>query len=458
MFDILLCVFDKKSSNRSHEMEQGYSTNSEPRDRITISLFGTQQESEKAVGFAIKEFDNIRIINQKMAQAARRAGRQPPQIVISILIIPDWEKGYHYGHDDYIIAMRKFFDDLNRHFTENFKFEKDEDVRVENFYTDANLVDVEKGYLEGLIAKGSNADMIKNHAIIRDDNIKRRHLQMDSNTKIFDFELLYNETFNNPLQQDALNACYYDRQNQYVSAHNKIVYSAVYTPVQSQFAFTLKNVHINYCRLHKDDHKDLNNPAKVAEKKEKNSIYSKDFVVALEQRGLAQKKTLRAETDSPQVVYLAVMDKPEYRLTKCVATAVNMSWSTGNTQGDADAIATQSALKQLPSVQIKDALCDYVCFANAVLKYTDELANHGEDAYDDTLAHSQLLAISNQTLEREMIRKFLEQVKETKPEMLEKVLDTMNIATKRGRNFFIDVFGCKPEDYKEVSQTKKFKQ
>jgi hypothetical protein len=180
--------------------------------------------------------------------------------------------------------------------------------------------------------------------------------------------------------------------------------------------------------------------------------------VALENIGLTERKILYPETETPQVVYLAAMDRPEYRITKCVATAVNMSWSANtNAMSDANAKASEAALKELPTVQIKDALCDYVCFANAVLKYTATLFNHGDDLYDDTKAHTQLLTISNQVLEREMIKAFVEQVKEKSPSMLAKVIGTMMIHTQRGREFFIDVFECAPEDYEHQSAVKKLK-
>ena len=197
-----------------------------------------------------------------------------------------------------------------------------------------------------------------------------------------------------------------------------------------------------YCDAHKDDHKQEDTKA---EKKEKNSIYSKDFVVALEHLGLTGKKTIHPTPDTSKDIYFATLDKPEYRITKCVATAVNMSWRGNNTELE--------KLKKLPSVIIGDAECDYSCFANAAAKHVDILDNQGDDLYDDTAAHRQLMDISNQANEKEMIKAFVEQVARTHVDMLEPVISSMHPNTERGKTLFQELFRCNSVEF--IQQAKR---
>ncbi len=67
---------------------------------------------------------------------------------------------------------------------------------------------------------GSCADLMKMHSVIR--NKSRNHLNLDSNTKLTNFEKAYNLTLQ-PHHSFLLNACYYDPN--YISAHNKLIYT-----------------------------------------------------------------------------------------------------------------------------------------------------------------------------------------------------------------------------------------
>ena len=80
-------------------------------------------------------------------------------------------------------------------------------VKLEDFYTVAS--ETEKSYLNHLEAKGSNADMIKTHALIDERNQDKRHLQLDTNTIIHDYQGLYDATFGRP-DSAGVNASYYD--------------------------------------------------------------------------------------------------------------------------------------------------------------------------------------------------------------------------------------------------------
>ena len=194
-------------------------------DRVTIGLYSL--ETDKGFNPAVlNEVGNISKIKHALTRVAIKNGREPPEIVVSILLIPNWKNGSGYNTQSYKDSSGQFM------FAMISALEASHlpDTRVENFYEVCG--DIEKAYLEGLIAKGSNADMIKMHALIKPENETRRHLQMDSNTQIHDYDGLYNITFGAADQGDrlvGLNASYYD--NYYVSAHNKIVYTSPGSPL-----------------------------------------------------------------------------------------------------------------------------------------------------------------------------------------------------------------------------------
>ncbi|MDX2164888.1 MAG: hypothetical protein SFW07_05685 [Gammaproteobacteria bacterium] len=425
----------------------------EPRDRVTITLYGAEQDVRKSLNAAMGEIPNIALIKTKLTTEAVKAARQAPEIVISVLLIPRWDdEKSGYENPTYKYLKEYYFREFNKFIRDNPELRNEEDVRIEDFYLKPSLSPDEKAYLQFLEARGSNADMIKTHAIICVENRNRRHLQMDSNTKIFDFELLYSETFGRGEQSDALNASYYDKLNEYVSAHNKIVYTAVYTSPGSQFSHILGDVHIQYCKTHALDHKE--NDTKT-EKTQKNSIYSKDFVVALEKIGLTAKKILYPQSKNPQVVYLATLENKEaYRITRCVATAINMSWAANDNALAAALRETEKDLKQLPSVQVGDALCDYNCFANAVQKHAGPLTNHSDDPYDDSKAHNLLIEISS-PFEKRVIKDFIEKVKMENPHLLKAVMDAILIHGERGEQLFLELFACDPSEYKEIAEQQK---
>lgn len=421
-------------------------SSNEHRDRITIGFYGVEASLDVSEDHISPEVENINVILKNFSRCARQIGRQPPEIVISVFLIPDWGNNSKFTDRTYVERKRRYFAKFNDVLNDKIKVDPDENVTIEDFYERGGLQAPEIRYLEGLAVKGSNADMIKTHAIIREENLKRRHLQMDSNTRIFNFELLYNETFGREDQKDALNASYYDRQNHYVSAHNKIVYTAIYTTPGSRISKELRETHLAYCHEHADDHN--GDDEKKLEKIKKNSIYSKDFVVALATVGLTSPKNLRPSlTAPPKRIYLATIgNKEAYRITQCIATAVNMSWAANEGNKDPALKAIEDQLNDLPSVKVGDAVCNYTCFANAVFKHTDTLINQGDDPYDDTQAHAEFMAISS-PLEKIMIKEFLDQVKNKKPDMLNKVMNAMNLHQDRGILFFREVFGCEPGQY-----------
>eukprot|EP00602_Paraphysomonas_sp_CaronLab_P000282 CAMPEP_0185031536 /NCGR_PEP_ID=MMETSP1103-20130426/19063_1 /TAXON_ID=36769 /ORGANISM="Paraphysomonas bandaiensis, Strain Caron Lab Isolate" /LENGTH=148 /DNA_ID=CAMNT_0027567089 /DNA_START=368 /DNA_END=810 /DNA_ORIENTATION=- len=145
------------------------------RDRVTISLFSVEKDG----GFnrsALGEINNIKVMKERLAEEALRQGRMPPEIVVSELLIPNWKTGSSFEDSSYRHLEAEFYSELR----ETLDGAGLQDVVLNNFHNKAGPEEL--GYLNGLQARGSNADMIKTHAIIDPDNVGRRHLQIDSNT------------------------------------------------------------------------------------------------------------------------------------------------------------------------------------------------------------------------------------------------------------------------------------
>lgn len=185
-------------------------------DKITICVFfreadiATGEIHTKIAG----EVANIRGIQGQFNAAATELGLQPPEIFVSVLVVPDWDAGSSYAPEktgyqtNGAMVLGRIRDD----FTET-------GIVVNDFYAD--LIPEEREYLNGL-NEGSNClDMMKIKSII--SNADCRHLQLDSNTIITDYRGLYGATFDDNMQCDALNASFYG--DHHVTPHSKIVYT-----------------------------------------------------------------------------------------------------------------------------------------------------------------------------------------------------------------------------------------
>lgn len=419
-------------------------------DRITIGLYGIQTGNTYAPGINVEQqIKNIKNITKNFVAAADKHNpKRPLEIVVSIYLKPDWKNGETHITPSYLKAKEA----LLMEFKKALDLE-DYTIKVEDFYEESKLTEEEKGYLEHLESKGSIADMIKTHAIIREDNRNRRHLQLDSNTLIPDFEKLYNNTFASTEQVDALNASYYDTENRYVSAHNKIVY----TTRESQLAQHLENVHLKYVGDHKDDH---NYEDRKLEKTVKNSIYSRAFTEALKQAGLTKVFELQpnpSNTNEVKKIYAANLDSPVYRLTGDVITAVNMSWRDKKQDSSQKSLEeqerekiekeitaeTEKKLASLSAIKVgKDkAEAGYPAYLNAVKKYTDETlldySQQGVVLYNEKTTEK-LLKLSDQATEKRMVGEFIYNVRQTNPMSLLDVVKAIP-ATVKGNKFVSDM-------------------
>lgn len=357
-----------------------------PSDKVTISLFSTEGEEGTFNPALFREKDNITRIKAELTAAACVAGMEPPDVTVSILLIPNWKKSSAgYDNPEYLALKRKLFSEAREVFS---------DMEVQDFYIESHLSNEEKQYLHKLQALGSHADIIKNRAIINNRHV--RHLQMDSNTKILNWKGLYQQTFLADPQCDALNASYYDHH--YVSAHNKIVYCAP----GGFIAEALEKEHISYCSDHCDDYAD-----KIPQK---NSIYSRVFAVAMNKIGLTRRSI---SPPDDWVFYPAIMEREEYRITPHVVTAVNMSWSAN--LGPEPVMLKE--LKALPPISVGDASCDYACVSYLIKKYTGDLWQQKLEQAPTYNPRAELLALSVEGVDKAIIAQFYNQVVKERPHL-----------------------------------------
>ena len=244
------------------------------KDQVTIGIYRKEPDAvignQKEMGHVLNGFSGaaremLEIIKGIRA-AAESAGNEPPEITVSFLLIPNWASKReemqlegienpikHYKSDSYT-ANKNIHIDLFRAAIDADK----NDINVIDCLEQGELTESEREYMENLTALGSNADIIKTRAII--ENQGKKHLQLDSNTKIIDFNELYNTTFGKEDNSDAFNASYYDEN--YVSVHNKIVYISD----NSEFPLQLQGKYQEYCDM-------VNSQDDPTELKTKNAIY-----------------------------------------------------------------------------------------------------------------------------------------------------------------------------------------
>ena len=359
------------------------------KDIITLSTFSIQDRwvSNKQAGkkFIDEQITNILEMKKSFDEAAIQSGRDKPTIVLSALMIPQWKRGDSYTDQtyqtiDYLTAKNEYFDYLKE------KCEAS-GIVLEDFYSNVATPD-EKLYLHRLEALGSNADLIKNRAII--NNKGNRHLQLDTNTIIVDKKAFYKATIGSDSQKDGMNASYYDDSGLYVSPHNKVVY----TNPNSIFVENLTKSQNAYVSESK------NNPDRKTPSS--NQIYSVCFSKAAMDTGLTNfQRKYYQQWNNLWGYYPVNLDNPTFKMTKHIITAINMSWSQG--EGKVDYCSALKGLKvEVLSDGDEKTTLDFQSFAYLIKKYTNEKLSD-ED-------REKLLALSDTDYDARAIEAFFKHV------------------------------------------------
>lgn len=329
-------------------------------DKITICLFSR----ETSAGFDSRIFnekDNLLKMYDQFSAAAAAHDRAPPVFVISLLLIPDWDEGSSYKKLAYLAKKSRFMNEAGHLFSVR-------DFQIQDFYT--GLFSNECEYLVN-VSEGSNCiDLMKIKAVI--ENLEGRHLQLDSNLIITDFEALYRQTFSEAGPQcDAMNASFYGTT--FVTPHSKIIYTHPTGRVGNALAQTYA------IELQKND---------GDKKNRKSNFYLRVFVNAL--------RTIRLAVDQhPPIPRALLQDSeglaaPEYRITYSLLTVTTQSWGNGPAPDYVDL--------PLPEIRVGDIHCTANVIQSLVRKHVIKKVP-GE-------AHAQLLAISNVDFEFSLIREY----------------------------------------------------
>jgi hypothetical protein len=395
------------------------------KDTITLSTFGMQGRWEDnpagVKSFIDDQINNIIQMKSEFDAAADECGRKQPEIVLSALMIPKWKNNGEdtkesYTSDSYKRVKNEYIEYLRKKCEEA-------GIILEDFYDKVATPD-EKKYLEKLEALGSTADLIKNRAII--NNQGARHLQIDTNTMIVNKKAFYKDTFGAEMQQDGMNASYYDVSGMYVSAHNKVVY----TSPNSDFSLKLGVRHNKYVNDNKD-----NLSRKTPHS---NEIYSVCFTGACLDTGLVSldRKYYQA-WNNLWSCYPVELQQQTFRMTKHIITAVNMSWSQGDRKVDyrAELKALKADIKLDENVV---TTIDYQAFSYLVKKYTHP--NLSDDV------RNQLLDISNENFDILAMTSFIRSViQENDVVLLASLLQTIP-KTTNGNKLKADIF--KSEEFR----------
>jgi hypothetical protein len=392
------------------------------RDRVTINLFSV--ETEEPPGYTLvfrSQIENIKKIYTGLVNAANQTRRTPPEFIVSILLIPNWDRmNNSYNDDLYLRSKNRFVDEIRNHLLGV------NGLIVEDFYFKSVMLSEERAYMHNNKAKGINADMIKTIAII--NNASRcRHLQIDSNTVVPSFNDLYLKTFNAIVQKDGVNASYYDLD--YVSAHNKMVYT---TPQGLIAQSQLKALFWEWCRDHKDD-----NNIDGDKQKDNNSIYSKVFTEALLQIDYVKKIQL----ENGKTVYPATLNDTVYWLTCCMITAVNKSWGSNES-------GIQHDFLQLPMIDVgPSGKFDYQCLFNIIKKYIGNLRVHSkalglvDSSRTGEASRELLLKVSNCEFELNAAKNFIISAIESRPAIIDNICNLFP-NTKNVNNLSNKLFNC----------------
>ncbi|WP_115707507.1 hypothetical protein [Legionella sainthelensi] len=396
-----------------------------PMDVVTLSTFGMQErwkfDKEGVKRFIDGQIANIRIMKKSFDDAAREAGREPPCIILSALMIPHWKSGenytgQNYNADDYAKVKSEYFDYLTQ------KCEA-AGIITQDFYEEAATSD-EKDYLHQLEALGSTADLIKNRAII--NNQGKRHLQIDTNTIIVDRKAFYNATIGSNIQKDGMNASYYDESGLYVSPHNKVVY----TCEDSQFVENLAKRHDSYVAESKD----------LLERKtpSSNQIYSVGFSkAAMDSHLVSYNRKYYQQWNNLWGCYAVDCEHPIFEMTKHIVTAINMSWSQGD--GKVDYCAALKSIKvSVQSESNETTTLDFPSFSYLIKKYTNPKLPEND--------REKLLAISDTNYDEVAVTSFFNHVIESKNISLFGPLLRTIPNTERGSQLLNELFNIFKND------------
>ncbi|MFO1258998.1 MAG: hypothetical protein U1E78_11395 [Gammaproteobacteria bacterium] len=345
--------------------------------KLIICIYRGESENGYTPNITNANVDEILGVKRNLSKMALENKEEPPTLEIWCTTIPDYSKkgdgsGVGVFHSrNHRAANLKLAVDLSEKFGE--------DAKVVDF-TSKIADDNDLGFMNEQSGKGCIIDLMKVKAIITE---KEDSLVLDGNTKIFDYQGLYNDTFSksNGNNTDGLQALIYTQP--FPSANNKIQY----TPSESKLKETLRKHYTDYVSNNIDNSK-IKHP-------NSNVIYEECFRPALKEEGFVDDVRVGSKTK-----YKANLNTNIYGITKYIFPAVNMSWLANNLPPSEKKKLDQ--LKSIPGVVVGDAVFDFSAFKSAIDKYTreDSRNNYASDV-------NLLMEHSNESVDIDACAKFL---------------------------------------------------
>jgi hypothetical protein len=386
-------------------------------NRITICLFSLENNNNFFEEKIILEKNKIIQIKKDFFETAVYFNQVPPEFILSVLLIPDWDRpGNGYSDAEYKKNQLTFMQKINEVFGCEFM--------IQDFYFGGKLTAAEKNFMNQLYSLSCNDSMMKIRSIINNRN--HNHLVIDSNFNIFDYNYFYKTTFAaSPSQQmDALNAIYLYPNT--LSADINVIYTP--SPPNGRIAQALEEIYIKFCEMNYD------NVSSWIKGVHSNIIYSEAFNHALENIDL----TLSCTVPSWHWhFYRAKLQNNElaYRLVKTmVSKIVTYSEVDSHYNLKPEQYKTLEAISIFKgiSVQIGSANCTYEHFDFLIKKYcgllwdrTEQHSNFVQLKLNENMpsARQTYQNISAEEVDLKIMAQFYNEVFEKYPDKLKFIID-----------------------------------
>lgn len=295
--------------------------------------------------------------------AAKKRGKTPPQVEITLFLIPNWTKGEHYDSPDYLNAKAQMIQDAKKIYGK--------DIIIHDFL-DTQVSEAERNFMIDCQSLGSIADIVKTRTII--DNAGRQCLQTDSNVTWANnnFDKLYELTFES--NTDVFNASRCSEV--YISAHNKLVFTSSDSKLPSIFAETL----VDYCTKYNSD--------KWHKSEKCNGVYDIAFGEGMCRHGLTYRVRVddKYNKDKTFDFYPANLQDKRYKLMPLVIACQRESWRKDMPPPDPVVLELTGGLK-LPNesknkpaleIEINGVKYGYFHFKSLVRVFTNVPSWHAE--------------------------------------------------------------------------------
>jgi hypothetical protein len=337
---------------------------------VVAVTFYSKQTLGKELGFyngILNEENKADVLRLKegLKAAAETRGEMPPQVEITLYLVPEWKNGQKHDSTEYLDAKKKMIQEAQNLYGMG--------VIIKDFL-DSHVSPEELAFLDSCESMGSVADIVKTRTIV--ENKGRPCLQTDSNVTWAnnDFDKLYELTFAS--NKDAFNTSRCSEV--YVSAHNKLVFTSSDSALPDIFDKQL----VEYSKNYNTDpwHKDA----------ACNGVYDIAFCEGMAQHGLTYRVRVDDKWNPGKTFdfYPAKLDDERYKLMPTVVPCQRESWRAGPNVPPPDPVVQELTgqlmvegvgKKSTLEVNINDVQYGYFHFKSLVRVFINIPSWHAEE-------------------------------------------------------------------------------